>query len=68
MLIQWLPYLAAPGQVAVVGPTYGEHAVAWTKRARSHRGYDLGEVPESAFISSSSTPTIPMDASPVVTR
>ncbi|HMH72599.1 MAG TPA: threonine-phosphate decarboxylase, partial [Bradyrhizobium sp.] len=34
MLIQWLPYLAAPGQVAVVGPTYGEHAVAWTKAGR----------------------------------
>jgi cobalamin biosynthesis protein CobC len=28
-LIQWLPRLAAPGPVAVVGPTYGEHAAAW---------------------------------------
>jgi cobalamin biosynthesis protein CobC len=28
-LIQWLPYLAAPGPVAIVGPTYGEHAAAW---------------------------------------
>jgi cobalamin biosynthesis protein CobC len=28
-LIQWLPYLASPGPVAIVGPTYGEHAFAW---------------------------------------
>src|SRR5690349_10374843 len=28
-LIQWLPYLAAPGPVAIVGPTYSEHALAW---------------------------------------
>jgi len=28
-LIQWLPYLAAPGAVAIVGPTYSEHALAW---------------------------------------
>lgn len=28
-LIQWLPYLAAPGPVAIVGPTYSEHAAAW---------------------------------------
>jgi cobalamin biosynthesis protein CobC len=28
-LIQWLPYLAAPGPVAVLGPTYSEHASAW---------------------------------------
>jgi cobalamin biosynthetic protein CobC len=28
-LIQWLPYLAAPGPVAIVGPTYSEHAIAW---------------------------------------
>ena len=25
-LIQWLPHLAAPGAVAIVGPTYSEHA------------------------------------------
>ena len=49
MLIQWLPYLAAPGQVAVVGPTYGEHAVAWTKAGREVIAVtDLGGVPESA--------------------
>jgi cobalamin biosynthetic protein CobC len=28
-LIQWLPYLATPGSVAIVGPTYNEHALAW---------------------------------------
>jgi cobalamin biosynthetic protein CobC len=28
-LIQWLPYLAAPGPVAIGGPTYSEHALAW---------------------------------------
>ena len=49
MLIQWLPYLAAPGQVAVVGPTYGEHAAAWAKAGRDVIAVtDLGEVPESA--------------------
>src|SRR5258707_6160891 len=49
MLIQWLPYLAAPGQDAVVGPTYGEHAVAWTNAGREVvAGTGLGEVPESA--------------------
>jgi cobalamin biosynthesis protein CobC len=34
-LIQWLPYLAAPGPVAIVGPTYGEHALAWRNAGRS---------------------------------
>jgi cobalamin biosynthesis protein CobC len=49
ILIQWLPYLAAPGQVAVVGPTYGEHAAGWTKAGRDVIAVtDLGEVPESA--------------------
>jgi cobalamin biosynthetic protein CobC len=28
-LIQWLPYLATPGPVAIVGPTYSEHGLAW---------------------------------------
>ncbi|MET0878241.1 MAG: threonine-phosphate decarboxylase, partial [Tardiphaga sp.] len=28
-LIQWLPHLAANGPVAIVGPTYNEHAPAW---------------------------------------
>ena len=29
-LIQWLPRLAAPGPVAILGPTYAEHEAAWT--------------------------------------
>lgn len=29
MLIQLLPRLAPPGAVAIVGPTYNEHAAAW---------------------------------------
>lgn len=28
-LIQWLPRLAADGAVAIVGPTYSEHALSW---------------------------------------
>ena len=28
-LIQWLPRLVRPGRVAILVPTYGEHAVAW---------------------------------------
>lgn len=28
-LIQWLPYLAVAGPVAIVGPTYTEHAASW---------------------------------------
>src|SRR5690349_1445405 len=34
-LIQWLPYLAAPGPVAIVGPTYSEHALAWRNAGHS---------------------------------
>lgn len=30
-LIQWLPHLASPGTVAVMGPTYSEHAAAWSQ-------------------------------------
>ena len=28
-LIQWLPRLAPPGPVAILSPTYGEHAASW---------------------------------------
>ena len=28
-LINWLPRLRAPGHVAILGPTYGEHAATW---------------------------------------
>ncbi|HVV42251.1 MAG TPA: threonine-phosphate decarboxylase CobD [Nitrobacter sp.] len=35
-LIQWLPRLAASGAVAIAGPTYSEHARAW-----SHCGHGI---------------------------
>ncbi|WP_246733311.1 threonine-phosphate decarboxylase CobD [Methylobacterium sp. BTF04] len=31
ILIETLPRLRAPGRVAVLGPTYAEHAAAWTR-------------------------------------
>src|SRR5437762_12483602 len=34
MAIQWLPFLAASGPVAIVGPTYSEHALAWRSEER----------------------------------
>ncbi|HEY0329094.1 MAG TPA: threonine-phosphate decarboxylase CobD [Rhodopseudomonas sp.] len=45
-LIQWLPYLAAPGAVAIVGPTYSEHAAAWRNAGREVIAIDqLCELP-----------------------
>tara|TARA_R110000868_G_scaffold2930_6_gene19964 strand:- start:15280 stop:16266 length:987 start_codon:yes stop_codon:yes gene_type:complete len=38
-LIQWLPRLRPAGRVAIVSPTYGEHAQAW-----SLAGHDVSEV------------------------
>jgi cobalamin biosynthetic protein CobC len=34
-IIQWLPQLRAPGRVAVLSPTYGEHTRSW--EAAGHR-------------------------------
>jgi cobalamin biosynthetic protein CobC len=34
-LIQWLPHLAPPGGVAILGPTYGEHAQSWSRGNRT---------------------------------
>lgn len=34
-LIQWLPRLAPPGAVAVLGPTYAEHAASWRLAGRA---------------------------------
>jgi cobalamin biosynthetic protein CobC len=49
VLIQWLPYLASPGPVAIVGPTYNEHASAWRNAGHDIITItDLGELPESA--------------------
>ncbi|HMO30181.1 threonine-phosphate decarboxylase CobD [Enterovirga sp.] len=33
-LIQWLPRLAPPGAVAILGPTYAEHAASWRAAGR----------------------------------
>jgi cobalamin biosynthesis protein CobC len=40
-LIERLPYLRSRSRVAVVGPTYAEHALAWQKA-----GHEVAEVPE----------------------
>ena len=48
-LIQWLPYLSAPGAVAVLGPTYSEHAQAWRQAGREVMAItDVKELPETA--------------------
>jgi cobalamin biosynthetic protein CobC len=41
-LIQWLPHLAEPGAVAIVGPTYNEHVAAW--RAGGHEVGVIGSL------------------------
>lgn len=33
-LIQWLPFLAPPGDAAILGPTYSEHAHSWRRAGR----------------------------------
>ncbi len=40
-LIQWLPRLRRPGRVAVLGPTYAEHAAAWA--AAGHEATSLSD-------------------------
>jgi cobalamin biosynthetic protein CobC len=46
-LIQWIPYLAGPGAVAIVTPTYGEHSAAWRNGGREIIAVnDLSELPE----------------------
>jgi cobalamin biosynthetic protein CobC len=46
-LIQWIPYLAGPGAVAIVTPTYGEHSAAWRNGGRDIIAVnDLSELPE----------------------
>jgi cobalamin biosynthetic protein CobC len=48
-LIQLLPYLAAPGPIAIVGPTYSEHALAWRNAGHPVIAIDhLAACPESA--------------------
>jgi cobalamin biosynthetic protein CobC len=43
-LIQWLPWLREPGTVGIVGPTYCEHAKAWS--AAGHEVTAIGELPD----------------------
>lgn len=45
-LIRWLPRLLPPSAVAVVGPTYNEHAAAWA--AAGHHVEEVGELPDPA--------------------
>ena len=45
-LIQMLPRLRPPGQVAVLGPTYGEHAACWAAAGHDVAGIaDLDTMP-----------------------
>jgi cobalamin biosynthetic protein CobC len=47
-LIQWLPQLASSGPVAIAGPTYHEHELAW--RLAGHEATavaDLDDLPEA---------------------
>ncbi len=44
-LIQWLPHLASPGPVAVLGPTYSEHARSWQRAGRAV--IEFGEIENS---------------------
>ena len=48
-LIQWLPRLAAPGGVAVLGPTYAEHAASWRLAGRAVFEIEgIGALPDAA--------------------
>ena len=48
-LIQWLPHLAANGPVAIIGPTYTEHASAWANADHQVIAIpDLAALPDNA--------------------
>jgi cobalamin biosynthetic protein CobC len=48
-LIQWLPHLAANGPVAIVGPTYNEHAQAWQNAGHEVIAIaDIAALPDNA--------------------
>lgn len=50
-IIQWLPYVAPPGPVAVLGPTYGPHAATWRANGRDVTEIaELDALPETARI------------------
>lgn len=47
-LIQWLPRLASPGPVAIAGPTYGEHARAWSDCGHLVATSSIDRLPDDA--------------------
>jgi len=48
-LIQWLPRLAEPGAVAILGPTYNEHAASWRAAGQAaHEVHGPADVPARA--------------------
>lgn len=48
-LIQWLPRIAAHGAVAIVSPTYNEHAAAWRLAGHEMIAIDaVAEIPQAA--------------------
>jgi cobalamin biosynthesis protein CobC len=50
-LIQWLPRLEPPSRVAVLGPTYNEHAPAWAAAGHEVREVgDLDAIPADADV------------------
>lgn len=51
ILIEFLPRLVEPGPVAVLGPTYAEHALAWEKAGMAVREIaELGEVGDARIV------------------
>jgi cobalamin biosynthetic protein CobC len=59
-LIQILPYLRPRGTVAVIGPTYGEHAHCWAFAGHSVRTVAaLGDVPPDADAAAVTNPDNP---------
>lgn len=45
-LIQWLPLIAPEGDVAILGPTYAEHALSWQRAGRTTREVGEAVLPE----------------------
>ena len=45
-LIQWLPRLRAACRVAIVAPTYGEHAPTW--QAAGHEVFETADLPDES--------------------
>ncbi len=59
-LIQWLPWLVGRTQVAILGPTYNEHAPAWMAAGHDVREVtDLDSVPPAASVAVAVNPNNP---------